>query len=451
MDVIDLLRELVSIKTVNSPFQGVKPGPEAAKFIRDLLEDWGLQTEVIESGGYYTVFGKLGRGPPCVAVLAHYDTVPADPSEWSYDPYTLTVVDGRAYGRGALDDKSNVAALMLALRRLVEEEPRCSVVYAFTGDEETGGVHGAKVVAQRLAEEGSIPRYLINGDGYGMTVIIRRRKVFKAVIEVEQRKQRIRGSIRRAVFRSSYPVSQHAHAAYFIPGVDTHPLIAASVFVRERRVGVIELGGRFLKSNVVPSEIELIYVEPGEGEVVEYDEALTRLLYAVMPLCRACIPTERFSEYGTSITPNSYRVDGSRHVLELDIRAMVRDPGIVDTALNEVVMNLGLNATLRVVDSGGSYLYTPPTSPVVEALSRALKEVGEEPMLAEGAGATDSRFFTELGTEVVDFGPRGGGMHGVDEYVELDSLRKLPEIYLKALRHLLSRCQVEERLEPRHT
>ncbi len=440
MDVVDLLRELVSIKTVNSPFQGVKPGPEAAKFIKDLLEGWGLQPEVFESGGYYTVFGKLGRGPPCIAVLAHYDTVPADPSEWSYDPYTLTVVDGKAYGRGTLDDKSNVAALMLTLRELAREEPSCGIVYAFTGDEETGGIHGAKVVAQRLAEEGSIPRYLINGDGCGMTVIIRRRKVFKAVIEVEQRKQRIRGSIKRIAFRANYSVSQHAHAAYFIPGVDTHPLIAASVFVRERRVGVIELRGRFLKSNVVPSKIELIYVEPGEGEVVEYDGALTSLLYAVMPLCRACIPTERFSEYGTSITPNSYRMEGCRHVLELDIRTMVRDPEIVDTAISEVVTNLCLDAKLKVVDSGGSYLYTLPTSPVVEALSQALKEVNEEPLLAEGAGATDSRFFTELGTEAVDFGPRGGGMHGVDEYVELDSLRKLPEIYIRALRHLLSKC-----------
>ncbi len=440
MDVVDLLRELVSIKTVNSPFQGVKPGPEAAKFIKDLLEEWGLQPEVIESGGYYTVFGKLGRGPPCIAVLAHYDTVPADPSEWSYDPYTLTVVDGKAYGRGALDDKSNVAALMLALRELAREEPSCGIVYAFTGDEETGGIHGAKVVAQRLAEEGSIPRYLINGDGYGMAVIVRRRKVFRAVIEVEQRKQRIRGSVKRIAFRANYPVSQHAHAAYFIPGVDTHPLIAASVFVRERRVRVVELRGRFLKSNVVPSEIELLYVEPGDAGEVEYDETLTKLLYAVMPLCRACIPAERFREYGTSITPNSYRIESGKHVLELDIRAMVRDPGIVKATLGEVLADLGIDATLKVLDGGGGYLYTPPTSPVVEALSRALQEAGEEPVLAEGAGATDSRFFTVLGTEAVDFGPRGGGMHGVDEYVELDSLHKLPGIYLRALKYLISGC-----------
>ena len=50
-----------------------------------------------------------------------------------------------------------------------------------------------------------------------------------------------------------------------------------------------------------------------------------------------------------------------------------------------------------------------------------------EPM--EAAGASDSRYFSPHGSQAIDYGPLGGGVHGPDEYVELDALGKAVEFY----------------------
>ncbi|MEM1528483.1 MAG: M20/M25/M40 family metallo-hydrolase, partial [Sulfolobales archaeon] len=86
-----------------------------------------------------------------------------------------------------------------------------------------------------------------------------------------------------------------------------------------------------------------------------------------------------------------------------------------------------------------SYLNTSPRSKVVESIIASLKEVGVKPYLAEGAGASDSRYFTPLGVEAVDIGPRGGNMHGDNEYVEIESLKLMPIVYYNAVRSLSSK------------
>ncbi len=441
MDILELLKELVSINTVNNPAKGIKPGPEAAKYIRDVLADWGLQPEIIESNGYHSVVGWVGEGKPCISMLAHYDVVPADPERWSYDPFRLTVVGDRAYGRGALDDKSNVAALMLTLRELSKKPPRCRVFYAITGDEETGGHYGAKVVAERLSIEGVLPRYLVNADGHGMIVITRRRKVFSLIVEVSSIKKRVRGRIEKKLFEAMYPTRVHAHAAYFIPGVDTHPLIAASVFVREENVLVKNVSGRFLKSNVVPASVEIEYVVPcSECSEAEYDEGLTKLVKAIMSLTRVTISNERFSEYGVTITPNVYSSEEGVHRVVFDIRAMIMKPRQIEERVSEALREILPEAKLKVIDGGGGYMYTSPESPLVKAFEKALASVGEPLIIGEAAGASDSRYFTQYGIEAVDFGPRGGNIHGDDEYVLISSLRKLPEIYLGVVRELEKLC-----------
>lgn len=438
-EILDLLGRLVEINTVNDPRRGVKPSKEAALFIRDWLLDNGLEPEIIESNGYYTVFGSIGSGDPVLLVMAHCDVVPFNREEWSYEPLKLTVVDGKAYGRGALDDKSNVAALLLVLRELSKMKLEGRVFYAFTGDEETGGMHGAAVVAEKLASQNMIPKYLLNADGYGMKMITRRRKVFNIIVSVPEKKVKVKGSVRKTVFEAYYPVAQHSHAAYFIAGADSHPLITASVMFRKTGCLARRLEGSFVKTNVVPRSITVEYVEEDAGEDRWADEGLTKLLKAIIPLTRVPLRTEKPSEYGVSITPNIYMHEEGKHTIILDIRAMVSEAKSIEESFKNIINEVLPEAEIEVQDPGGGYQYTPASSLLVKALSKALQEEGEKPETAEGAGASDSRHFTPLGVEAVDFGPRGGGVHGVDEYVDVKSLEKLPSIYLRTIRALLSK------------
>ncbi len=438
--MMGLLSQLIEFETVNDPAKGKKPSKECPKFIKDTLASWGIESEIIEKNGYYAVYGEIGEGTPKIMFMVHFDVVPVNMEEWKTDPFKLTIIGNKAYGRGSADDKGNVAGIMLALKELSTKRLSGKVIFAFTGDEEIGGKL-AMHIAEKLKEEDKIPQYLINADGVGMSPIIRRRKGFGAVIEIPQQKITIRGKVMKKSFTINTPVLQTRHAAYFMPGVDMHPMIALSHFLRNSDVFAVKLEGKFLKSNVLPSRVELTYVEPCEsGEEIEADLSLTELLKSIVPLVRAPISAERYSDFGVSITPNLYSFENGVHRLRLDIRVMSHSPGQIEKVLKEILEFNIPNAKLTVRhNEKAGYLFTSLDSKLVRVMMKILESFGEKAKPVEGAGASDSRYFTPYGVEAIDFGPRGGNVHGPNEYADVDSLELLPKIYAEVAMNLLKK------------
>ncbi|MGZ8501950.1 MAG: M20 family metallopeptidase, partial [Candidatus Limnocylindrales bacterium] len=91
------------------------------------------------------VIGRLGRtGGRRVVLVGHTDVVPpGDPATWSVDPWAGRVSDGDLYGRGACDMKGGVAAILAAIRGVVDAGLSGAlageVVVAFVPSEEDGG------------------------------------------------------------------------------------------------------------------------------------------------------------------------------------------------------------------------------------------------------------------------------------------------------------------------
>jgi len=429
--VLDILSRLVSFKTVNDPARGERPGRECPEFIRDTLASWGVEARGDEVNGYYTVHGARGGGRPRVLLMAHWDVVPVNESEWTRPPFRMTSEAGRVYGRGGADDKGNVASLMLALRRRAEEGVG-GVYFAFTGDEEIGGENGAGWLSRMLEERGAMPDYLVNADGTGHLVIVRRRNAFGAWVEVPAERATVEGARLRAAFKAHTPVYETRHAAYIMPLVDTHPLVAASHYLRTagRGLAVASVRGSFVKGNVVPGSVELELVDPSEpGGPVEVDEGLARLLRAVVPLVRAPVKPSMYSDYGVGITPNMLEERGGVWRLYLDVRAMESDPAPVCSAIEEVASNALPEARVRC-GGGRGYLYTSPDARIVREAAAAAGEAGIRLAgVGEAAGASDSRYFSPKGVEAIDFGPVGGNVHGPDEWALADSLARLPAFY----------------------
>jgi acetylornithine deacetylase/succinyl-diaminopimelate desuccinylase-like protein len=82
-----------------------------------------------------------------ILLIAHLDVVDAPKEGWAagLDPFRLTERDGFFYGRGSLDVKNAVAALVADLIRLRTENfvPDRDIIVALTADEETGNSNGA--------------------------------------------------------------------------------------------------------------------------------------------------------------------------------------------------------------------------------------------------------------------------------------------------------------------
>ncbi len=144
-ETTSLLSELIRFKTVNPP------GDErpAIEFLASYLRDAGFQTELLaaDQDRPNLVADLAGDGDgPTLCYLGHVDTVLADPSEWTHDPWSGEVVDGFLWGRGAIDMKSQVAAEAVAGASLARGgwRPKAGgLKLVFVSDEETGGDVGA--------------------------------------------------------------------------------------------------------------------------------------------------------------------------------------------------------------------------------------------------------------------------------------------------------------------
>ncbi len=80
--------------------------------------------------------GTGARKP--ILLLAHLDVVPANPADWSIDPFKFTEKDGYYYGRGTGDDKYMAASFVANLIRYKQEgyKPDRDVIVALETDEE---------------------------------------------------------------------------------------------------------------------------------------------------------------------------------------------------------------------------------------------------------------------------------------------------------------------------
>ena len=69
----------------------------------------------------------------------HYDVQPAEPLDlWTHPPFDGVIKDGRVYGRGAADDKGELATRVGAVRTLLESgDPPCNIKFAIEGRRRT--------------------------------------------------------------------------------------------------------------------------------------------------------------------------------------------------------------------------------------------------------------------------------------------------------------------------
>ena len=151
-EVVGLCSELIRIDSVNTgdPASIGDGEARAARYIQQKLDEVGYDTFYVESTpGRGNVVTRLAGSDPSRGALlihGHVDVVPADPAEWTVDPFSGAVQDGYVWGRGAVDMKDMVA-MMLAVARQFKTEgtvPPRDLIFAFMSDEEAGGAFGAQ-------------------------------------------------------------------------------------------------------------------------------------------------------------------------------------------------------------------------------------------------------------------------------------------------------------------
>ncbi len=166
----DNLREMIRCKTV---FDG-ECYSEFDKFRSLLTEKYPNVVTSCErkrfdkTGVLYRWRGKSADNP--TVLMSHYDVVPAQQEQWSRDAFAAELIDGIIWGRGTLDTKATLCAIMESADRLIAEEfvPNNDIYLAFSGDEEIAG-NGQPSIVEYFKQHNIKPALVLDEGGAVMS------------------------------------------------------------------------------------------------------------------------------------------------------------------------------------------------------------------------------------------------------------------------------------------
>ncbi|WP_338514524.1 dipeptidase [Pseudomonas poae] len=172
---LETLRELVEIPTFNVDGVPQYKNPEFLRIadkIQALAKSFNLTFRNVDNRVYE--ISMEGRGDEVVGIHAHADVVPVTPENWvlkdgtRLDPFKVTLIGDRMYGRGTEDDKNGIVVAMYAMKVIKEENLPLARTFKLLVDttEETAG----DAIPYYFARN-PVPQYNLALDG-GYPVVI---------------------------------------------------------------------------------------------------------------------------------------------------------------------------------------------------------------------------------------------------------------------------------------
>jgi carboxypeptidase PM20D1 len=169
----------IKFKTISFENPADRDTVEFAAFLDFIEREYPLVHERLERqlfNRYTPLYFWEGSNPALepVLLMGHYDVVPIDSTDidgWDFEPFSGEVSDGFIYGRGTLDNKITVMALLETAEYLLAEgyEPARSIYFSFGHDEEIGGNEGARMVSRYLEDNGIKLDFVLDEGGVVLT------------------------------------------------------------------------------------------------------------------------------------------------------------------------------------------------------------------------------------------------------------------------------------------
>jgi acetylornithine deacetylase/succinyl-diaminopimelate desuccinylase-like protein len=415
-EVVDICRDLIRIDTTNTGDTQTSAGERvAAEYVAEMLAEVGVEAELRESApGRASVVARIpgtdsSRG--ALLVHGHLDVVPADPGEWSVDPFGGEIRDGYLWGRGAVDMKDFDAMVLAVIRdwqRRGVRPPR-DLVLAFTADEEAGGDYGAHFLVDNHAD-------LLEG-------------CTEAIGEVGGFSFTVSEDLRLYLIETAEKGIQWLKlTAHGRPGHGS--MIHDDNAVTALAEAVARVGRH--KSPIVLTDTARVFLTEVSGLLgIEFDpedpEATIAKLGPIAGFVGATVrntanPTRLEAGYKENVIP-------SRASATLDCRNL---PGHAESFLAEIRDLLGPDIDVAHIQRQPA-VETTFDGPLVEAMSAALRaeDPGARTVPYMLSGGTDAKAWQRLGIRCFGFAPLrlppdlnfANLFHGIDERVPVDGLQ----------------------------
>ncbi|MDO9223648.1 MAG: succinyl-diaminopimelate desuccinylase, partial [Caulobacter sp.] len=160
IDAVDLARDLIRRPSVTPADLG------AMDIVHQALEGLGFNCRRMKFGEIENLYARRGTAGPNLCFAGHTDVVPVgDAAAWTSPPFEAALADGVLIGRGAVDMKGGIAAFIGAVSAYLDgHDPKGSLSFLITGDEEGMAFDGTKRVVEVLAAEGEVIDHCIVGE-----------------------------------------------------------------------------------------------------------------------------------------------------------------------------------------------------------------------------------------------------------------------------------------------
>ena len=432
---IEALQRMIRIDTVSDPENGSCP-ENFVKF-RELL--WDLfphikdACEVMDFDGSVLMKweGRDAKAAP-VLFMNHYDVVPAS-GNWRYPPFSGELAEGKIWGRGALDNKSGLFAMLQAADELAAEgyAPERTIYFESACNEETLG-QGSDQISSWLAGQGVRLDMVFDEGGDVLREPLSGVKGTFAMIGVAEK------SIVNLKFTAR---SDGGHAS--TPGKDT-PLVRLGKFmayVDRHRVFDVELA---------PAIVEMLrrfapYMGK-KGRLLENAGKMRRPLGTLMPLLGATANSLVTTTIAFTMTGGGEAVNVIPREAWLigDMRCS-HHQGKVDSIkeITKTANKFGIDVEItdESIESSVTDFSGKAFRLVEEAVAATLPHVDAcAPFIM--TGASDARFFGRLSDQCIRFLPflisdeQMDSIHGVNECLDADNLVPAVDYYRYMLTHV---------------
>jgi acetylornithine deacetylase len=350
--------------------------------------EWSYEGRPVVVGKWQTEGPKTGRS---LILQGHVDVVSPEPvAFWNYDPWGSTIEGDKMYGRGLQDMKSGIAAMIFAVKAIKEKGVKlgADVLLETVIEEECTGNGALATLARGYVADGALipepfgPTALTAQVG----VIWMRVRVRGAGAHVERADRAV-----NAIQKSYVLINALDEYRRYINGLPKHPSFQNHSHPLNVNVGIIRSGD--WASNV-PSLCTFearIGLYPGQDPQQVKDEVKSWLLEAAKqdPWLIQAEPEITF--YG-------FHAEGVALDRDLEI--------------------------FRVLESAHE------------------RTTSQKLQYAAATATTDIRFYNlYYGIPATCYGPTGGNMHGVDEWVDLPSVKAVTKTYAA---FILEWCDMRE-------
>lgn len=368
--LIELAQKLIICPSITPQDAGTM------SMIADLLTKQGFKVLQKEFGaqGIKNLYAYCGSKDADLCFAGHVDVVQAGPEEsWSHPPFSAAIANDKLYGRGAVDMKGAIAAMLVALSDYVKSHPHGNCSILLTADEEGEAQFGTKAMLEWLAAEGYKLKYVIVGEPtseqqLGDVVKIGRRGSINFGLEVK---------------------GMQGHVAYPYKCLNPNHLIVQVLQMLSTH--------QFDQGNdsFAPSCLQITSIDVGNNT-------------------KNIIPNAASAEF-------NIRFNNCRSAEQLI------------AAVQEIIASFLSIKQFSLTAKVSALPFITSDLNLAQQVSMIISDFGIKTTLSTSGGTSDARFFSQHALNVIELGLLSDTAHQINEHLKLEDLQKLCNIYHRCL------------------